>query len=98
VGRRRGSSVAGSSLPGRVVLILAVPARPSVFGDLRYDAGAGPFKVGPGAVIGDYEEMVTVRAVEVQKHQGLWEWCVEQRLLPPVWLQPASWLVPKAGD
>ena len=80
--------MAGKVVGGRVVLILAVPARPSVFGEPRYDAGAGPFKVGPGAVIGDYEEMVAARAVEVQRHRDLSEWCQQQGLNPPMALHP----------
>lgn len=77
-------------MPGRVVLILAVPAKPSVFGEPRYDAGAGPFTVGPGAVIGDYEEMIAARAVERERSGALWEWCAQQGLMPPTVLRPSA--------
>lgn len=77
-------------MAGRVVLILAVPAKPSVFGEHRYDAGAGPFTVGPGAVIGDYEEMVAARAVERQRHRDLWAWCAAQGVKPPENLRPSG--------
>lgn len=77
-------------MPGRVVLILAVPSKPSVFGEPRYDAGAGPFTVGPGAVIGNYEEMVATRAVEGRRHGDLWTWCTAQGLAPPENLRPSS--------
>jgi len=80
--------VAADSLRWRVVLILALPAKPSVFGEPRYDAGAGPFKVGPGAVIGDYEEMVAARAVEAQRHRDLWEWCIRTGGRPHKELEP----------
>lgn len=83
-----GAPASDGVLQGRVVLILAVPARPSVFGEPRYDAGAGPFKVGPGAVIGEYEELVADRAAAMERHRALWEWCRRRGLQPAPELGP----------